>query len=126
MSKLVPTILAVATLGLGSAAFAQTSPAPSQAPSAAPTAPSTTPSAPSGSDTRSGVTPRSGTSTQSGTATTGKAMTEADVRQELLKQGYSNVSDVKKKGDHFEAKALKDGKQVSLNVDGKTGKVVTR
>jgi hypothetical protein len=113
MSKLVPTILAVATLGLGSAAFAQGS----TAPSAAPTAPSTT---------QPKATAPSGAGTHSGAATSGKTLSETELRNELQKQGYSNVSDIKRKGDMFEARAMKDGKRVSLDVDAKTGKVVAR
>jgi hypothetical protein len=120
MTKRLSAIVAAATLGLSAAAFAQTAPAPSQTPSAAPSAPSTT-GAPSD---RTGTTGRPTTS-QSGTPA-GKTLSEADVRQELEKQGYTRVSDIKKKGDHFEAKGTKDGKQVSVNVDAKTGKVVAR
>jgi Peptidase propeptide and YPEB domain len=101
MSKLVPAILAVATLGLGSAAFAQTNPY---------TSPNT-----------NAMQPHA----QSGAAT-GKTMSEADIRKELQEQGYSSISDVRKKGDTFEANAMKDGKRVSLNVDAKTGKVIAR
>jgi hypothetical protein len=119
MMKRLPAIVAAATLGLSAAAFAQTSTPPAQAPSAAPNAPSAT-----GAPTdRTGSAGRS--TTQPGT-TAGKALSEADVRQELEKQGYTRVSDVRKKGDHFEAKGMKDGKQVSVNVDAKTGKVVAR
>jgi hypothetical protein len=114
MSKLIPALLAAAAVGLGSAAYAQTGTAPApQSPSAAPTSPKS----PSGSETLGGMRGQSGAA---------KTMTEADVRQELQKQGYTSISDVKKKGDAFEAKAMKDGKRVSLDVDAKTGKVVTR
>jgi hypothetical protein len=120
MTKRLSAIVAAATLGLSAAAFAQTSTPPAQAPSAAPGAPSAT-----GAPTdRTGSAGRS--TTQPGTTTAGKPLSEADVRQELEKQGYTRVSDVKKKGDRFEAKGMKDGKQVSVNVDAKTGKVVAR
>jgi Peptidase propeptide and YPEB domain len=108
MSKFIPALLAAATIGLGSAAYAQTGAAPSPTPKAESVQPK---ASPSDSGTRGGAT---------------KVMTEAELRQELQRQGYSNVSDVRKKGDGFEAKAMKDGKRVSLDVDAKTGKVVTR
>ena len=118
MSKRLSAIIAAATLGLSAAAFAQTSTPSTQSPSAAP--PST-----SGTGTMNAPANRTGTTTQSGTATN-KAMSEAEVRKELEKQGYTRVSDVKKKGDHYEAKGVKDGKTVSLDVDAKSGKVVAR
>jgi|SRR5690242_3020787 len=105
MTKRLSAIIAAATLGLSAAAFAQTSTPSTQTPSAAP---------PAG---------HSGTTTQSGTT---KTMSEADVRKELESQGYTRISDVKKKGNHYEAKGMKDGKTVSLNVDARSGKVVAR
>ena len=51
-------------------------------------------------------------------------MTAAQVKSRLEAAGYSNVQNVKKEGDHFDAMATaKDGKRVSLNVDGKTGAI---
>jgi hypothetical protein len=100
MMKFVPAILAVATLGLGSAAFAQGT--------AAPATPQSKPSA----------------TAPSGAAT--KSLSEAEVRKELEKQGYNNIGDVKRKGDKYEAQAMKDGKRVSLDVDAATGKAVAR
>ena len=38
--------------------------------------------------------------------------------------GYTNVRDVRRDGKHWDAKATnKDGKQVALDVDGKTGAI---
>jgi hypothetical protein len=106
MSKRLSAIIAAATLGLSAAALAQTGTPTTPNPSTAPT-------------------PRSGTMPQSGT-TMNKQMSEAEVRQELQNQGYTNISNLKKKGTHYEAKGMKDGKNVSLNVDAKSGKVVAR
>lgn len=106
MSKRLSAIIAAATLGLSAAAFAQTGTPSTQYPSTAPTS-------------RPGTMPQSGT-------TMNKPMSEAEVRQELENQGYSNISNLKKKGTHYEAKGMKDGKTVSLNVDSKSGKVVAR
>jgi peptidoglycan hydrolase-like protein with peptidoglycan-binding domain len=99
MAKLVPTMLAIATMTLGAAAHAQTSPRSSSAPSAAPAKP-----------------------VQPG----GPTMTEAELRQELEKLGFKNIRDIKQKGSTIEAKAMKDGKHVSLNIDANTGKVTAR
>jgi hypothetical protein len=50
-------------------------------------------------------------------------MSTADVETKLEKQGYTDVSDVKKVGDKFEATAMKDGKSVKVEVDPATGMV---
>jgi hypothetical protein len=47
---------------------------------------------------------------------------EAQVTQQLKASGYSNVQDVHKSGDGWVAKAIKNGKQVSLNIDN-SGKI---
>jgi hypothetical protein len=99
MVKFVPTMLAIATIALGAAAHAQTSQRPSQAPSAAQPAP-----------------------VQPG----GRTLTEAQLRAELEKLGFKNVRDIKQKGNTIEARATKDGKRVSLNIDTNTGKVIAR
>jgi hypothetical protein len=99
MFKFVPAMLAIATIAFGAAAHAQTSPPPAKAPSAAPAKP-----------------------VQPG----GRTLTEADLRQELEKLGFKNVRDIKQKGSNIEAKATKDGKRVSLNIDANTGKVTAR
>jgi hypothetical protein len=99
MSKLVPTMLAIATMTLGAAAHAQTGQRPAPAPSAAPTKP-----------------------IQPG----GRTVTEAELRQELERLGFKNVSDIKQKGGVIEAKGTKDGKRVSINIDANTGQVTSR
>ena len=46
------------------------------------------------------------------------------VKSRVEAAGYTNVQDVRREGNHFDAKATdKDGKQVSLDVDAKTGAV---
>ena len=51
-------------------------------------------------------------------------MTAAQVKSRLEAAGYSNVQNVKKEGDHFDAMATaKDGKRVALDVDAKTGAI---
>lgn len=48
------------------------------------------------------------------------------MRQKLVQEGYSNVSDIKKQGNMYQAKAMKDGKSVTLNIDAQTGRVSTQ
>jgi hypothetical protein len=51
-------------------------------------------------------------------------LTAAQVKSRLEAAGYTNVQNVKKEGDHFDAKATaRDGKRVSLDVDAKTGAI---
>jgi hypothetical protein len=51
-------------------------------------------------------------------------LTAAQVKSRLEAAGYTNVQGVKKEGDHFDAMATgMDGKQVSLDVDAKTGAI---
>jgi len=106
MTKFLPALLAAATLGLGSAAMAESN---TKAPA---------PLAPGATQSKSGATAPSGSAE--------KGLSETQVRQQLQKQGYDNVGEVKRKGDRFEAQAVKDGKRVSVDVDAKTGQAVTR
>ena len=80
-----------------------------------------------GESTKSTTGAASGTTTgaTSGTAAGSSAgqMTEASVKDKLEKQGYSQVSGVKKVGDKYEAKAMKNGKSVQLEIDPATGMV---
>lgn len=98
MAKFVFAMLAIATIALGASAHAQTSPRPLQAPSG----------------TAEPVQPG------------GRTLNEAQLKQELEKLGFKNVRDIKQKGNSIEAKATKDGKRVSLNIDANTGKVTAR
>jgi hypothetical protein len=50
-------------------------------------------------------------------------LTATQVKSRLEAAGYSNVQDVKKEGDHFDAWATVKGKRVSLHVDAKTGAI---
>jgi hypothetical protein len=72
----------------------------------------------------SATSPSTSGSTASG-ATAGSAsrMSASDVEAKLEKQGYTDVSGVKKVGDKFEAKAMKNGKSVNVEVDPATGAV---
>ena len=67
----------------------------------------------------------SGSNAGTGGAAAGSAsqMSASDVEDKLEKQGYTQVTGVKKVGDKFEAKAMKNGKSVNVEVDPATGMV---
>jgi len=46
---------------------------------------------------------------------------ESEVVAALEQHGYTNVSDVKQRGDKITAKAMKNGKQEKLEIDTRTG-----
>jgi Peptidase propeptide and YPEB domain len=50
-------------------------------------------------------------------------LTAAQVKSKLEAAGYTDVQNVKKEGNHFDATAMKDGKQMRLDVDAKTGAI---
>ncbi len=50
-------------------------------------------------------------------------MSQDEVRKLLSDQGYNDVSDISRDGNVFHARAMRDGRQVSLNVDAYTGTV---
>ena len=50
-------------------------------------------------------------------------LTKDQVKAKIEAAGYTNVSDIRREEDHFDAKATKDGKKVALDVDAKTGAV---
>jgi uncharacterized membrane protein YkoI len=45
------------------------------------------------------------------------------VKAKIEAAGFTNVSDIRREEDHFDAKAMKDGKKVILEVDAKTGQI---
>jgi Peptidase propeptide and YPEB domain len=60
----------------------------------------------------------------SGAVLAQQAMTEAQVRETLIHQGYTDIDDLKFDGGVWRAKAdSADGSDVSLRIDPKTGKV---
>ena len=79
----------------------------------------------SGSSGMSSPGTSSGASSTTGGAAAGSAsqMSPADIEAKLEKQGYTQVTGVKKVGDKFEAKAMKNGKSVNVEVDPLTGMV---
>ena len=50
-------------------------------------------------------------------------LTKDQVKAKLDAAGYTNVSGIHKEKNHFDAKAMKDGKEVMLDVDAKTGSI---
>jgi hypothetical protein len=50
-------------------------------------------------------------------------LTKDQVKTKLEAAGYTKVSGIHKERDHFDAKAMKDGKEVMLDVDAKTGAI---
>jgi cytochrome c556 len=52
-------------------------------------------------------------------------LTADQVKAKIEAAGFTNVSDIRREEDHFDAKAMKDGKKVILEVDAKTGTITT-
>jgi uncharacterized membrane protein YkoI len=50
-------------------------------------------------------------------------LTKDQVKAKIEAAGYTNVSDVHREKGHYDAKAVKDGKKVELDVDAKTGAI---
>jgi hypothetical protein len=51
-------------------------------------------------------------------------LTAGQVKSRLQAAGYTNVKNVRREGDHFDAVATgRDGKTVSLDIDAKTGAI---
>jgi hypothetical protein len=50
-------------------------------------------------------------------------LTKDQVKAKLEAAGYTNVSGIHKEKNHFDAKAMKDGKEVMLDVDAKSGAI---
>lgn len=53
----------------------------------------------------------------------GPALSEDEIRERLEKEGYTNVTDIRRQGPSYEAKAMRDGKLVNLTIDASTGSV---
>ena len=50
-------------------------------------------------------------------------MTDAQVTAKLQAAGYTNVSNIRREGDHFDAQAMKGGRTVHVHVDARTGAI---
>lgn len=53
----------------------------------------------------------------------GQAPDEAQVRRMLEKQGYANIQDLKKEGDTYTGRAVKEGRNVQLRIDPQQAKI---
>jgi hypothetical protein len=53
----------------------------------------------------------------------GEVMNEEQIRQKLREEGYSEVTELQLQGPSYEAKAIKDGRNVNLTVDARTGSI---
>jgi hypothetical protein len=81
---------------------------------------STSPGTPSSMGSHNG----SGTMSGSPTSTRHVITSEADVRQQLQSEGYSDITNVTREGDHYTANAIRNGSQsVKLRVDANNGMV---
>jgi len=96
MRKLLSVLLATAAIGIGGAA-AQTNSGPMSRPSATP----------------QGVAP----------GQAGKVLSERDVREKLLAEGYTDVGSLKREGNIYSTEATKNGRKVGLSIDARSGKV---
>jgi hypothetical protein len=99
MRKLLPVLLAVAALGTGTV-LAQSNSGPTSRPTATP----------------QGVAPG-----QSGTI-----LSERDVREKLVAEGYSDVGSLTREGNIYKTAAMKNGSKVSLSIDARNGKIAPR
>jgi hypothetical protein len=52
-----------------------------------------------------------------------KILSEDEIRAKLQLEGYTNVNELQLQGVNYEAKATKDGRNVNLTVDARTGSV---
>lgn len=97
MRTLLSVLLATAAIGIG-AAGAQTNP--------------------SNPLDRPTTTPGGSAAGQSGTI-----MSEGDVREKLMAEGYTDVGNVKREGNIYTTDAMKGGSKVSLSIDARDGKI---
>jgi hypothetical protein len=95
--KLLTVLLATAAIGIGAAAAQSNSSGPLSRPSA---------------------TPGGAAAGQAGTI-----LSERDVREKLIADGYSNVGSLKREGNIYSTDATKNGRKVGLSIDARSGKV---
>ncbi len=53
----------------------------------------------------------------------GLVLSEDEIRQKLREEGYPEVTELRLQGPSYEAKAVKDGRNVNLTVDARTGSI---
>jgi hypothetical protein len=64
-----------------------------------------------------------GAAAMTGAAGQANAMAEADVRDLLRDQGYSDVDSVSRDGNNYRARAMQNGRSVDVTVDAYTGTI---
>jgi hypothetical protein len=99
MRKPLSILCAMALIGIGAAA-AQTQTGPMSRPTS---------------------TPQGAAPGQSGTI-----LSEVDVREKLMAEGYTDVSSLKREGNIYSADAMKGGRKVTLSIDARNGKIEAR
>lgn len=70
---------------------------------------------------RSGM---SGSSQQGGSG--GQMLSESDVRNTLQRDGYADISDLRRQGSNYTATATQNGRRWNLTIDGATGQIGNR
>jgi hypothetical protein len=55
----------------------------------------------------------------------GPMMSERQLVKQLHQQGYTSVGLIKLKGDAYEARAFKSGKSLAIEVNARTGKILS-
>jgi hypothetical protein len=69
-------------------------------------------------------TPGSGATSPSQTVPQpGLVLNEDEIRKKLREEGYAEVTELRLQGPSYEAKAVKDGRNVNLTVDARTGSI---
>jgi hypothetical protein len=53
----------------------------------------------------------------------GKVLGEDEIRQKLREEGYTEVTELRLQGPSYEAKAIRDGRNINLTVDARTGSI---
>jgi Peptidase propeptide and YPEB domain len=53
----------------------------------------------------------------------GLVLNEDEIRQKLREEGYAEVTELRLQGPSYEAKAVKNGRNVNLTVDARTGSI---
>ena len=97
MRTLLSVLLATAAIGIGAAAAQSNQSGPMSRPSA---------------------TPQGAAPGQSGTI-----LSERDVREKLIADGYTDVGSLKREGNIYSTEAMKNGRKVGLSIDARSGKV---
>jgi hypothetical protein len=78
-----------------------------------------TPAAPS-------TSPGENRSTGGVTIQPGPVMNEDEIKEQLRREGYTEITELVLQGPSYEAKALKDGRRFNLTVDARTGAIRSR